>query len=393
MAVSQLKKAISPSLGSQSSKCAKKVNITNTYKQYFFGVFDNFCKREQIVKKPIFSIILGTVFLCLDIANLQAQDFHFSQFYAVPTLINPANTGNISGNYRVGAISKSHFLEKSNQYQTIAAFADVAILEGEFGRDSWLGLGGNFYYDNAGVGLIKTLNGGGSVAFHRILIPKTLHFSAGMNFNYVRKQIDLDALYFNSQYGENGLEADLPSNEAFYRDALKYLDVGVGGSLTYVLEKILELNAGLGFLHVNRPRETVYFASNNTGRNKKAIRPVAHLTAEIDLGHFGVHPAFLYSRDKGSRELIMGSHFSYKLSYDAQDQYATNILVGAWYRWDDALIASLGLSVQNYRLLLSYDANTRQLQNGSPNRRGFEVSLLHTGAWRAPQSRMHCPRF
>ena len=50
--------------------------------------------------------------------TLQAQDVHFSQFYAAPLLVNPAQTGNFSGTARVGANYRDQWGSITVPYRT-----------------------------------------------------------------------------------------------------------------------------------------------------------------------------------------------------------------------------------------------------------------------------------
>jgi len=45
-----------------------------------------------------------------------AQDPHFSQFFASPLTINPANTGNFSGSLRAALNSRTQLPEFNNAY-------------------------------------------------------------------------------------------------------------------------------------------------------------------------------------------------------------------------------------------------------------------------------------
>ncbi len=342
------------------------------------------------LSKRIFSLILVFVGVSTVVSG---QDFHFSQFYSTPTLINPSNTGNLANDYRVGVINKSHLFDKSNQYQTIAAFADVAILEDQIARNSWLGLGINFMHDNAGQGNLRTIRTGGSIAFHKAVISDQLFFSMGMDFNFVRKQLDLSSIYFNDQIGADGLDLTMISEENFDQNTFNYLDVSGGINLSYVMGKLLKVNFGLGMLHLNRPSETVYFRSNNSGYNKRTVRPVITLNTELQFGKFGIQPGVLYTRDKGAQELIVGSHFVFILSEQTRDSYGARFLLGAWYRLKESIVPSAGMEIENFRFMISYDANLDLIRNGAPDRKGFEVSLIHSGRIWPRKNRLNCPRF
>ena len=65
---------------------------------------------------------------CILFAQIvQAQDIHFSQFYAAPMLTNPANTGNFTGSVRLGLNYRDQWGSVTVPYKTFSAYADAGI--------------------------------------------------------------------------------------------------------------------------------------------------------------------------------------------------------------------------------------------------------------------------
>ncbi|MFN5930178.1 MAG: type IX secretion system membrane protein PorP/SprF, partial [Sphingobacteriales bacterium] len=63
--------------------------------------------------------------LCLDF--VQAQDPHFSQFFASPLTLNPANTGNFSGRLRVAGNYRNQWPDFGNAYITSTIAVDGSL--------------------------------------------------------------------------------------------------------------------------------------------------------------------------------------------------------------------------------------------------------------------------
>ena len=61
--------------------------------------------------------------------HLFAQDPHFSQFFASPLTINPANTGNFSGSLRAALNSRTQLPDFNNAYATKTLSLDAPILQ------------------------------------------------------------------------------------------------------------------------------------------------------------------------------------------------------------------------------------------------------------------------
>ncbi len=121
-----------------------------------------------------------------------SQDLHFSQFMNSPLSTNPANTGFIpGGDYRVGINYRNQWSAiMTVPYQTMSAFGDMQIMQGENG---WLGAGGLILHDVAGSGNLTSTKIYGSIAYHQTLNLASL-ISLGFNIGYANKQINTSNL-------------------------------------------------------------------------------------------------------------------------------------------------------------------------------------------------------
>ena len=88
---------------------------------------------------------LAVVAACMSQLGLQAQDIHFSQFFAAPLLINPANTGMSGRDIRVANIYRNQWAKIGIPYETIITSVDKGI--NIAGRS--FGLGGLFLHDQS----------------------------------------------------------------------------------------------------------------------------------------------------------------------------------------------------------------------------------------------------
>ena len=92
---------------------------------------------------------LATLCLIWMVCNANAQDIHFSQFYAAPITLNPAMTGLMNGNYRGTAIYRDQWRSVSSPYVTIGTAFDINLFKGKWEND-YFGLGLMFTDDFAG---------------------------------------------------------------------------------------------------------------------------------------------------------------------------------------------------------------------------------------------------
>ena len=81
----------------------------------------------------------------------QAQDYHFSQFYSTPIMLNPASAGFFRGDYRLITNYRRQWGGVTNPYKTMAVSYDMGVWRDKE-NTKFLAAGINFYSDKAGDG-------------------------------------------------------------------------------------------------------------------------------------------------------------------------------------------------------------------------------------------------
>ena len=72
----------------------------------------------------------------------------------------------------------------------------------------------------------------------------------------------------------------------------------------------------------------------------------------------------------------------------------TNLYLGTWFRFGDAVIPYIGLEFGNFQIGATYDVNTSSLKPGSEMRGGAEISLIYIKKPTDPNAKkMNCPKF
>jgi hypothetical protein len=88
----------------------------------------------------------------------------------------------------------------------------------------------------------------------------------------------------------------------------------------------------------------------------------------------------------------VGGAFSYNVNNT--DENPTNFFIGAWYRFQDAIIPYIGLEYNGLLIGASYDANTSSLKPASQTRGGMELSIVYIKKPSDPNAKkLNCPRF
>ena len=123
-------------------------------------------------------IILYTLFLLTLTQALQAQDQHFTQFYASPLMLNPGLTGAFEGRYRVGTIYRDQWRKVlDNPIRTFAVSSDLRFdAPGKKVHDDAIGLGLMFFTDKVSVVDFSTTQIAVSMSYHKSLSADNRQF-------------------------------------------------------------------------------------------------------------------------------------------------------------------------------------------------------------------------
>ncbi len=344
-----------------------------------------------MMKYFLLFIAIGLFVACV---SLSAQDVHYTQFYTDALRINPAMTGNFSGDYRLGLNGRNQWQSVPVPYRTGSVYADFVPFKSESrsGIQRWGGAGLNLLYDYAGDGRLSMLEVRTSAAFHAAFTPN-FYVSAGASAAFRQRSIDFSRLYFGSQWTDSGFDLGSLSQEDLVQQNFGYIDVAVGANLSYQVPQVCNIYFGASVLHLNRPTETFLGSDNRVGS-----RLALQLGGSFVLRRLLLEPAMYYSTQKQAAEWVMGTNVVWhtKGDYNRKGlrESGTKLYAGLWYRWGDAISPLVGLEWKSYRFLVSYDVNISALQTASRNRGGIEVSLVHVGAFKKRfKSDIYCPRF
>lgn len=324
-------------------------------------------------------------------SSVSAQGLHFSQYYQNPLLLSPANAALIpEKDFRAGVSYRNQWAAVPVPYNTFSAYGDFQVLRNRNSGNSWLGLGLAFYNDKVGDGQLSLTRSEGVIAYHVLLNERSL-ISIGLSAAYCQRSIDFSSLTFDAQWDGFSYSSTLPSGEPGGMVKTTYADAGVGINYAYFPNEYVFVKLNVGATHVNRPKETFYNSENRLG-----IRPTANVDALFKVNSsFIINPSVYYSQQVNAWELMCGTLIYIVIG----DNYAINgqIIAGGFYRWDDAIIATIGYEWHSgIRLLASYDVNTSPLAKGTKGNGAFEFGLSFQGMYSdaSKERNMYsCPRF
>lgn len=309
----------------------------------------------------------------ISFSTLQAQDIHFSQFFNSPLTLNPAQTGNFDGTYRVGLIYRDQYSSVNSPYKTISAgldwiFPDKGLWEGDA-----VSVGLMMYNDKSGDGPMSFTDIKASGAYHKAL-GVDQRVTLGVQVGYSQKKLDRENLYFADQFDGTSF-TNMTSNENLPTTDFSNLDFSVGLQYNALFTDDIAGTVGVTYNHVIPPNESFL----NNANNKLSSRIVAHAESNIRLNEkMTVNPRVLYQFQTKAQEFSIGSDVGYLVE---NDDFEATFYGGAWFRvtGTDAIIPYIAGEYKDFRLGLSYDINVSSLSEVSNGRGGFEISLMYIG--------------
>ena len=297
----------------------------------------------------------------------RGQDAVFSQFYAVPTLLNPAFAGMTQApSFAVVHRSQNTQFAGGVPYQTYAA------TYGQFAPLLNSGFGVSILADEAGEGLVNTYAATAYYAY-QVAIDKENVLRLGLSAGVQQRQLDWDRLIFFDQLDPNTGPTDGSGNPNPTQEvrpdqnSVLFPDFGAGilyaGKLAY---------GGLTVDHLTTPDDRIVNRGPGGFYRGYPMRVSLHAGAQIPIGDAGaraqrfVTPNILYTHQGPHDQLNLGAYVGFG-----------PIFGGAWFRHGfgngDAAIGTVGAEWLMYKLGYSYDATVSTLTRSSAGT--HEVSL------------------
>lgn len=313
-----------------------------------------------------------------------AQDIHFSQFFAMPIFLNPANAG-VENDLDVGIIHRTQWKAVAQPF-TSYGFSISGKASKKKKKNS-LGLGFDTYYDKSGDASFVSLQAGISLAYN-IKINAKSSFSSGIKLNYNQRSINNTNFQWGEQYYGKSYNSTLPSGEQLINlQSISFVDVAAGFNYRYKKgDKNISSNdirifdIGVSGFHINSTDVALYKdASNGLG-----TRGVCYFQGYLGLKNTNLSllPKVFYQIQGKHQELVFGMLVSLK---PKNESTVTGFVVsnvfnfGVLYRGKDAFIGVVQYEIKNYVIGLSYDINVSKLTSSTTGKGAYEISLRYMG--------------
>jgi type IX secretion system PorP/SprF family membrane protein len=315
-----------------------------------------------------------------------AQDPHFSQFFASPLTINPANTGNFSGTIRAALNSRTQLPEYNNAYTTKTLSLDASILKKYIREDDKLSVGLLILSDQSGNKLLNDNNIAASVSYSKALDENANHSIAlGFQVNYSMYRFDPLKANFEDQLragGFTGSSAEMILGNNFTKNTT---DINAGILYTGSTSDDNIFYVGASYYHFAKP--TVGFIKPTYFTNSRVN---VHGGAYFSLSSAAsLHTSFQYQQQGNTNELLVGGAFSYYLGTDN----GFELYAGLWSRIKESMIPYVGLEWNHIRAGFTYDIGAGNSLASSRFYQSSEFSLIYILDNKSKAFKMKCPKF
>jgi len=331
--------------------------------------------------KHILLSILSTCILAVSTQPMFGQSPVFSQYYATSLYLNPALSG-LEKDIYMGMNYRSQWSNVGLPFTTFQFSFIKPILRPGTRVKHLGGVGATFLNDVAGPNKefkSQAIMLSGAYNFHLTRYGNNI-LSVGIQTGVWQQRVNYSNLQWSTQYSAAlGFDGSL---------------AGENGSLNNQVFNPL-LNAGIMWFYTSRGRLSTSSISAFSGIAASNIiqpRSFSGVTHEPSAILFKLHggfssvwnrkleisPNYLLQYQNHRFQVNLGTYFSYYLQPPhLHNSKSTKVIVGAWYRLQDAFILSTGFSNRSWNLGFSYDTNVSSLSRNFGFANAYEVSLAY----------------
>lgn len=332
--------------------------------------------------RPVLKYIWLFFTVTLSVINLNAQDPHFSQFYANALYLAPSFAGAIEEN-RLS-------LNYRNQWPAVpGVFHTYSVSYDRYMPNFNSGIGVLATYDVAGSGDLSTTNIG-LIYSYDVQLNRDWHFRPGINFKFTYLGLNYGKLIWNSMITAGGTTPSItpPPFESV-------ADVDFATSALFYNDRIW---AGFTVDHLLQPRQSFY----GDWETKVPIKLNAFGGYQI------TRRGRLIQKQKYNEVLSIAANIKYQDRFWQSDvglyYYRDPIIFGLWYRGiplvtsqaGDAVIGLIGIKTNDLHIGYSYDFTISNLISSTGG--AHEISMVYEFVTTSLGSRRRfravpCPEF
>ncbi|WP_207493242.1 PorP/SprF family type IX secretion system membrane protein [Aridibaculum aurantiacum] len=336
--------------------------------------------------------LLITLVVLVGWLPLHAQDLTFSQFYELPLLRNPSLAGVFKGDLRVTAVHRSQWQSVTVPFQTSAVGVEYKLPV--FNFNDYVTLGLQASHDIAGDIRLKRTQLFPVLNYHKSLSDDVDNYiSLAFMGGPVQSQFDPTQAKLDDQFVNGAYAPTNSTTQVFSRTGFSYWDASTGLTFSSGFGYESRFYVGAALFHLNRPKVNFYNETSETHVDHKWAVNAGLSTAVSDNNRM-LFFADMFKQG-GNRQFLGGVLYETDLvQYDEDDN--VSFAVGGFYRWNDAFVPTIRVTMHEWQAGLSYDVNVSKLKTASQMRGGFELTASYRGFLNtrsSTQDKMRCVMF
>ena len=303
-------------------------------------------------------VLLAAAMLWLPLRRAAAQDMHFSMPDASPALLNPAYTGFFEGKGRFGVAYRNQWATVTNPYQTLAATAEVSMARRRYQRDG-VSIGAQVAADREGTLRYGSRSATAMLSYYKA-VGRSALLSVGVQGGVGFSGFDAS----DARFGE--------VEETLGDHAVHYPLLAAGMAAYWQPSDLLSMKVGVAGHNLNRPN------ISHLGLDDVYLERRYNIYARAEWRYWGaiaVLPMAMAQWQRNYSELLVGSDVKWYVTEDGGRYLAFS--GGLYYRFRDALLATLSLDYNAFLFALAYDANFSKLTPASRSVGAFELQVIY----------------
>lgn len=297
---------------------------------------------------------------------------------------NPASAG-ANFKFQANLTHRQQWSNESSFFRTSILNTDVRIGKKQW-KKGYFGLGLLAYNDHIGLNNLVENRSQLSVAFHLYLdkLKKTT-LGAGMYGAFNQRYFDVSSLRWGNQWGDQGFDAGLQSNETIADPNRKWRDVGGGIFLmhrrnqsTITANNQWFINAGLSVYYGNRPA----YSFNYFEKERLQERYVLALSFQKGLKYtsFTLAPQAFVVKQWQYYSYLIGTDIKWMLKdHSIYTSFENSFVLstGFYYRNSNALVSKILIEYGPYALGVSFDYNWFYKKTSNQTQNVMELTLRY----------------
>lgn len=278
----------------------------------------------------------------------EAQDPHFTQYFASPSTMNPALTGFENSDWKLTAIYRNQWWGGNiSPYITSGISVEKSLAPMKDKNHQW-GFGFSMLSDASNGGLLKNNYFNAGVAYQMDLSgdgSQTL--GLGTSVAYANRLLDASKFAFQDQFGSMGFQRAVPTADPVSLQNNHYWDLNAGVYYDNMGEK-WGYGFGAAVFHSASPSGGFY--DNSSYRLARRIVLHGNGSYQFNSGDNLVLSGI--SEWQGKNNIFtIGAQYGIHV----QSEIVQQLHVGLYERFHDALCPYVGLEAKNWLLGISYD--------------------------------------